>query len=189
MKYKIILIILSFFIINSYKALDSVTLSKCIDGDTARFIYNGKEEKFRFLAINTPESTDPENIEDYGIEASEYTCRELTNAKKIEIEFDPNSDKQDKYDRYLVWVFVDGELLQEKVVEKGYAEVKYTYGKYKYLDTLYKKQDYAKKNKLGIWSDTEYEIPTNNYIIILSIIGILVILIILYITKIMRLFK
>ena len=41
----------------SVNALDKVKLDKCIDGDTVHFIYKGKSNKFRFLAIDTPEST------------------------------------------------------------------------------------------------------------------------------------
>ena len=105
-----------------------VSLKKCVDGDTAWFTVNGKSIKTRFLAIDTPEST--KEKEPYGKEASNYTCETLTKAKKIEIEYDPDSDKTDKYSRHLVWVFVDGKLLQEKILAKGLAEVAYLYGDY-----------------------------------------------------------
>ena len=36
-----------------------VKFSKPVDGDTARLIYQGKEEKFRFLLIDTPETKHP----------------------------------------------------------------------------------------------------------------------------------
>ncbi len=131
-----------------------VTLNKCVDGDTARFNVNGEEKKARFLAINTPESVHPtKEVEPFGKEASEYTCNKLTNAKKITIEYDDNSDKEDKYGRILVWVFVDDQLLQKDLVSKGYAEVKYLYGNYKYTDVLEDEQEKAKSKKLRIWSD------------------------------------
>ena len=38
----------------------------------------GVYEKVRFLGINTPESTN--YVEEYGREASEYTCNKLKNA-------------------------------------------------------------------------------------------------------------
>ena len=66
------------------------------------------------MAIDTPESTI--RVDPYGKGASEFTCNLLTNAAQIQIEYDDNSDKQDKYNRKLVWVFVDGKLLQEQVV-------------------------------------------------------------------------
>ena len=63
--------------------------------------------------------------------------------------------KKDKYDRLLAWVFADNELVQEKLVSIGYAEVKYIYANYTYLDKLYKVQEAAKNKKIGIWYDYE----------------------------------
>lgn len=138
------------------------TLGKCVDGDTAHFIVNNKTIKARFLAIDTPEYSSKEK-EKYGDMASQYTCKMLTNAKIIELEYDSGSDKQDKYNRDLVWVFVDKELLQEKLVGIGYAEIKYIYGDYKYTSLLYESQTNAKNNKYGIWSDQKNEFSIENY--------------------------
>lgn len=153
-----------------------VDLKKCVDGDTAWFYYNDTEMKTRFLAINTPESTN--KIEEYGKEASEFTCNELTNAKIIELEYDDNSDKLDKYDRYLAWVFVDGELLNKKIIDNGLAEVKYLYGDYKYTDILQKAEENAKSKKLGMWSNNSGTFISNNICIII-IVGIIILCLII----------
>lgn len=130
-----------------------VTLEKCVDGDTARFVYKKSNIKARFLAIDTPESVHPtKKVEPFGKEASKYTCDMLSNAKKIVLEYDINSDKTDKYDRHLVWVFVDDVLLQEELVSNGYAKIKYVYGDYKYLDELKKEEQIAKGNRIGVWN-------------------------------------
>ena len=136
-------------------ALEKVKLDKCIDGDTASFIYKKETTKFRFLSVNAPESTS--KVEEYGPEASEYTCNELKNAKKIEIEFEENSEKKDKYDRYLVYVFVDGELLQEKLLYNGLADLKYNKNNYKYTDRLERANEHAKNELIGIYSTKEYQ--------------------------------
>ena len=131
-----------------------VKFSECVDGDTAKFIYKDEEITARFLAIDTPETVHPTKGEEpFGKEASEYTCNKLKNADEIVLEYDEDSDKKDKYDRYLVWVFVDGELLQKKLISKGYASVAYLYGDYKYTDILEEAEQTAEDNKLGIWSD------------------------------------
>lgn len=139
----------------SVSALDKVKLDKCIDGDTASFVYKNKTSKFRFIAIDTPESTT--KVEDYGPEASEYTCEQLKNAKKIEIEFEDNTSTKDKYDRYLVYVFIDGELLQEKILYNGLADLKYEKKNFKYNDRLEKAYKHAKDNLIGIYSTKEYQ--------------------------------
>lgn len=136
-----------------------VTLEKCVDGDTASFNIDGKKVKIRFLAIDTPESVHPyKEVEEYGKDASEYTCSLLTNAHTIEIEYENNLTKEDKYGRKLAWIWVDEQLIQKKLLEIGYAEVKYVYAKYTYLDELYSAQEKAKKEKRGLWYD--YSRPT-----------------------------
>lgn len=125
----------------------------CVDGDTAKFIYKDEKITARFLAIDTPETVHPTKEEEvYGKEASECTCNSLKNANEIILEFDKDSDEKDKYDRYLVWVFVDGNLLQEKLVKNGLASVAYLYGDYKYTNKLKKAEQLAEENKLGIWN-------------------------------------
>ena len=101
---------------------EEVSLSKCVDGDTAKFIINNKEETVRFLAVDTPATKHPTKGEEpYGKEASDYTCNRLKEGNKIELEYDDNSTKTDKYNRYLAWVFVDDNLLQAELVKNGLA--------------------------------------------------------------------
>lgn len=154
---KILIFVFVFFIsINICCAEEKlpVSFSGCIDGDTANVLLNGEEIKIRFLAIDTPETKHPTIGEEaFGKESSEFTCNSLKNAQKIEIEYDSNSDKTDKYTRHLVWVWVDNYLLQDELIKSGLAEVAYLYGDYKYTGTLEDHQSIAKVNKVGIWGD------------------------------------
>ena len=151
---------------------EKVKFSKCVDGDTAKFERNNKVFTLRFLAVNTPETKSPKKgVEFYGKEASKYTCDRLEKAKTIEIEYDKNSDKSDRYGRKLGWVFLDDKLLQKDLVENGYAKVEYVYGKYKYLDELKKLETIAKKEKIGLWQkETTSDKKTSNKNILDSII-------------------
>lgn len=125
-----------------------------VDGDTARFDYNGKNIKTRFLAIDTPEVSGENKIEEpYGNEARDFTTEKLKNANEIELEFDDNAGRQDNYGRYLVWVWIDGELLQDMLVQNGLAEVAYLYDDYKYTSRLQMSELKAKISKVGMWSD------------------------------------
>ncbi len=135
-----------------------VTLSSCVDGDTAKFNTTDGIKSVRFLAIDTPESTT--KIEEYGKEASEFTCNKLKSAKKIVLEFDKNSDLYDKYDRLLAWIFVDDTLLQDEIIKSGLGEVTYLYGDYKYTPLLQDHEAIAKANKLNIWSDEKSPVVT-----------------------------
>lgn len=148
-----------------------VTFASCIDGDTAKFFDQEQIIKVRFLAIDTPESTN--KVEPYGQVASDYTCQRISKAKQITLEFDPNSDLKDKYDRYLAWVFVDENLLQKEIIQKGYGQVAYLYGDYKYTAELKVAQQTAQREKLGIWQETK----SFNYRWLLLVIGLLIIII------------
>lgn len=153
-------ILYKYFIINDDKIL--IKLDKCIDGDTAAFIINNKSEKVRFLGIDAPESVHPNlDVEEFGMDASEYTCKMLKNASNIYIEYDVNSDIRDKYDRILGWIFVDNNNLSELLLSKGLAEVKYVYGDYKYISNLCSVQEKAYFNKVGIWSNDSYNYLDN----------------------------
>lgn len=133
-----------------------VLFNECVDGDTAKFIMNKKEVKVRFLGIDTPEMASSNKKEEpYAREARNYTCRKLMRSKIIELEFDKKSDKKDKYNRYLAWVFCDGDLLQEKIVLNGYAEVKYLNGDYKYASIIKNAEIKAKEKKKGIYSSVD----------------------------------
>ena len=163
MRKYLILISIFFFSIN-FTYADTVKFKRCVDGDTFKAILNKKEVTVRMLAIDTPESVKPETeVAYYGKEASEYTCNKLENARNITLEYDKNSDKFDKYDRLLAWVFIDDSLLQEELVEKGYAKVAYLYDDYKYADILKAKQELASAKNIGIWNEKAKENYEKNH--------------------------
>ncbi len=134
--------------------MQSVSFLKKVDGDTAWFVLDGEEIKVRFLAVDTPETSNSRTkAQPWSSEASDYTTTRLANASEIYLEWDDGSDRTDKYDRYLAWIWVDGSLLQAELVGQGLAEVTYIYGDYKYTDALYDIQDSAKTAGTGIWSE------------------------------------
>ena len=138
-----------------------VKYSQSTDGDTAKFEMDGEIITVRFLAVDTPESVHPtKEVQAYGVEASNFTKEKLQNAQKIELEFDNNSDKTDKYNRYLAWVWVDGELLQDLLIKEGLAKVAYLYADYKYTEQLQASEEIAKNSNIKIWQDNIEEIYT-----------------------------
>ena len=153
----VILAIIGYNFYQDHKTIEpgerfEVTLNKCVDGDTAWFEVNGKNTKVRFLYIDTPESTN--KIEAYGKEASDYTKEQLVNASTIELELNVDGDRTDKYDRLLAWVFVDGELLQEKLASEGLVEKFYDYGyNYTYKKTIIDADNEARRAKKGIYEN------------------------------------
>ncbi|PTI41765.1 DNA-binding protein [Staphylococcus succinus] len=136
-----------------------VELSSTGDGDTAKFIYDGNVQSFRFLLIDTPETKHPRlGTQPFGQESSDRTAELLNNANKIEVEFDVGQ-KQDKYNRHLAYIYVDGEMLNNILVREGLAKVSYVYPpNTRYLTELESSQEKAKSEQIGIWSvDSAFE--------------------------------
>ncbi len=121
---------------------------KIVDGDT---IYL-KNEKIRFSGIDTPEikQTCNKNNETIkcGIQAKELLINKIGNNKVKCIK-----NGLDKYNRILAECFVNNQSLSKYLVREGYA---FAYRKYstKYVQD----EDYAKKNKKGMWAMT-FEYP------------------------------
>lgn len=150
----IIFFILIIFPLTVNAERKEIEFDSCVDGDTIKAKIDGEVSTIRFLAVDTPETVHPKKKEEpYGKEASNYTCNRVKNAKKLEIEYDPGSDKLDKYKRTLGWIYVDGSLLQKELIEHGYAKVAYIYGDYLYTNELKNVEKNIKEKKIGVWSD------------------------------------
>ncbi|REG90703.1 thermonuclease family protein [Algoriphagus antarcticus] len=84
------LIVFLFGSIPSQDQTAYLEIAKFVDGDTfwVKYPY-GKEEKIRFIGMNTPESrnTGRTKIEYFGKEASE-NVRQLPTVKKVRLEYD-----------------------------------------------------------------------------------------------------
>ena len=100
-----------------------VTLTRCVDGDTARFSEDGGNTDFsvRFLGIDTPEVG--RNPEPWGRAASQFTCDRLSNAFEIVLERNTEGPLKDMYGRYLAFVWYDGRLINLELIELSYASI------------------------------------------------------------------
>ena len=117
---------------------------RVVDGDT--IVLNG--EKIRFLGIDTPELKqtclkDNEEVR-CGMIAKKLLVKKIGNNTPICI-----GEKKDFYKRTLAECFVNGESLSKFLVRRGYA-----FAYRKYSTKFIKDEDFAKANKLGMWSMT-----------------------------------
>jgi len=158
----LICIILSFVLItagcstNSTSADDTnAKVVKVVDGDTLDVEFNGKTERIRLLLVDTPETVHPSKpVEPFGPEASKFAKETLSN-QRVKLEFDVS--ERDKYGRLLAYVWIDGKMFNELLLEKGLARVAYVYPpNVKYVDPFRAIQSKAQKEELGIWSIENY---------------------------------
>ena len=132
-----------FLIFDQVKAQDL----RVVDGDTIHL--NG--EKIRFTGIDTPELKQTcikeGVIEPCGVTAKEFLIEKIDNNKVNCI-----SEGKDQYKRTLAECFVNGESLSSYLVRSGYGFAYRRYSK-KFIPD----EDYAKANKIGMWSmDFQY---------------------------------
>jgi micrococcal nuclease len=134
-----------------------VELVHPVDGDTISINYQGEEKNVRFLLVDSPETSHPRMGEQpFGREAKEYTSSIISNANKIELEFDIGPQK-DKYGRLLAYVYVDGKMLQEELLKQGLARVAYVYPpNTRYVDQFKEIQKEAQQQGIGIWQVENY---------------------------------
>ena len=121
---------------------------KIIDGDT--IVLNG--EKIRFSGIDTPELKQTcmkgEQKVFCGMFAKMLLIKKIGNETPKCI-----SEGKDAYKRTLAECFINGESLSGFLVRSGYA---FTFRKYS--KKFIKDEEFAKENKLGMWS-MEFEYP------------------------------
>ncbi|MGP4065767.1 thermonuclease family protein [Oceanobacillus sp. M65] len=137
------------------ETLEGAKVSRVVDGDTVKVIYDGKEETVRLLLVDTPETKHPSKpVQPLGPEASSF-AKERLEGKHIELEFD--GPARDKYGRLLAYIWVDGEMFNQTLLEHGLARLAYVYDPpYVHFEAYMKAQNRAKDNELGIWSREGY---------------------------------
>ena len=126
-----------------------------VDGDTIKI----DGEKIRFSGIDAPESYYKGKEQTCLRENEKISCGKLSkdfliqkiDNQKVTCEIE---SKPDRYKRKLGECFVNKKSLSRILVKNGYAFDYPQYSKGKYA----KDQEYAKNNKLGLWS-MKFEFP------------------------------
>jgi endonuclease YncB( thermonuclease family) len=121
---------------------------KITDGDTIKI--NG--EKIRFSGIDTPELS--QTCAKEGVKNScGLTAKQILIDKIVDNKVKCIKEGKDRYKRILAECFVNNESLSRYLVRSGYAFAYRKYSKKFIID-----EDYARSNKLGMWS-MEFEYP------------------------------
>jgi micrococcal nuclease len=121
-----------------------------VDGDT---ILLASGARVRLQGVNCPESVKPDwPVEPWGLEASQFTKDFLKRAhNQVRLTF--STERKDRYDRFLAFVWDGDVMLNEELVRAGLADVhtEWNYSpamKRRLLDA----QAEARKANRGIWS-------------------------------------
>ena len=140
---KCIIIILSLFFYQKIYAAELSGVPIITDGDTIKII----NKRIRLHGIDTPEKKQIciKNTKEYscGKEATDALAKKI-NGNQVVCKV---QDRLDRYKRYIGVCFVGEVNLNKWMVRNGYAIAYRRYSK-DYIED----EDYAKKNKLGLWA-------------------------------------
>ncbi len=117
------------------------------DGDTVTVLLDGRTCRARLIGIDAPEM----GQEPWGRASREHLRKLLKNGRwRVSLERD--LEQFDKYGRLLVYLWSpDGRMINEKMLEDGYAVLFTIQPNSKYADRFRKAQRLARENGRGIW--------------------------------------
>jgi len=138
----------------------TVKVTRAIDGDTIE-IEGG--QKVRYIGIDTPETVDPrKSVQCFGKEASDKN-KELVEGKDVELEKDVS--ETDKYGRLLRYVWIEDLLINEFLVQEGYAQSSTYPPDVKYQERFKEAERQAREEGKGLWGEICAVTPTPTKII------------------------
>ena len=127
---------------------------RVVDGDTIIVRLDGRDERLRYIGINTPETVKPNNpVECYG-EAAHQRNEQLVGGKDVFLAKDIS--ERDQYERLLRYVYVqtpNGTLLfvNLALVQDGYAQVSTFPPDVQHEQEFRAAQRAARAGKKGLW--------------------------------------
>lgn len=133
----------------SHESLEAkVLVERVVDGDTV-VITGG--EKVRLIGVDAPESVKPhEKPECFGMESSQY-LKELVEGKEVMLQRDVSD--RDRYGRLLRYVYLEGTLLNELLVQEGYAREKSYPPDTTQKQQLESAEEEAQRDMKGLWKE------------------------------------
>lgn len=118
-------------------------VSHVIDGDSLEIVQGGRSYQARLWGIDTPEYD-----QDFAGKAKKYT-RRMVEEKTIVF----SKKYTDRFDRVVVMAWVDGTLLNEKLVKEGLAWVHVRYCDEEICKSWRQFEQEARKKRIGIWEN------------------------------------
>lgn len=149
----------------------TVTVTRVIDGDTMEVRYdNGQTDTLRLLGVDTPETmlsrVSPDEFEgipettagrdhlfEWGERATDLAEDELA-GEQVQIVLDDESDRRGSFGRLLVYIYVNGENFNERLLSDGYARMYDS--QFSMRESFVDAEQEAQSNNVGLWN---YEAP------------------------------
>ncbi len=139
------------------EAAKSVTLLRGVDGDTAHFSVDGTDTKVRFLWVDTEEVHGPRATL-FGTTVAHTVTAWIVGAKTLHLRRQLDHIGRphlDAYGRTLALVFVDGELVQIRMVREGLSPyyTKFGCAPVPLHQALLWSEAQARDQRRGVWAE------------------------------------
>ncbi len=120
-----------------------------VDGDTIEVLLDGKQEKVRYIGIDTPEPYRDSEPACYSREATEAN-KNLVEGKEVTLVSD--KEDADKYGRLLRYVYVNDVFVNKELILNGYGEVLTIRPNTTFAEVFDAGQTDARRIGKGLWS-------------------------------------
>ena len=137
---------------------ESARVVRVVDGDTIDVELDSATVRVRYIGIDTPETVDPRRpVGCFGAEATARN-RALVEGRQVELEKDIS--ETDSFGRLLRYVYVGGQMVNEALVQEGYAQVATYPPDVKYVERFLAAQREARDANRGLWGACVEPTPT-----------------------------
>lgn len=131
------------------EGLTPAPVVRVVDGDTIEVLIDGREQRVRYIGIDTPETVDPRRpVECFGRAAGERN-RQLVEDRTVGLERDVS--ETDRFGRLLRYVWVQGVMVNAALVAEGYAAAATFPPDVKYAETFAALEAEARASGRGLW--------------------------------------
>ncbi len=131
---------------------DDATVVRVVDGDTIVARVAGRDERVRFIGIDTPETVHPQRpVECFGREAAAHTASLIGPGTAIRLVYDVA--RTDRYGRTLAYLYraEDGLFVNLALVRDGYAQVATHPPNVRHVEAFTAAQREAREAGRGLW--------------------------------------
>ena len=147
----------------------SATILYVTDGDTIKVKIDGRKESVRLIGIDAPESkhndraykqayrssTDVESIVKLGKQSKQHLLKLAPEGSLVKLEQDV--EPRDRYGRILAYVYLpDGSMVNEQMLEMGYASPLTIPPNVKYVDRLTNAAKRGRAANRGLWASSSF---------------------------------
>ncbi|SEP15787.1 micrococcal nuclease [Halogranum amylolyticum] len=154
----------------------TVTVTRVIDGDTMEVRFpNGETDTVRLLGVDTPETTlgrvSPDEFEgipdttagrdhlyNWGQKATQFADAELEGTV-VRITVDAQADRRGYYGRLLVYIYVDSENFNKRLLTDGYARMYDS--SFSQRSAFRSAESTAQRTSTGLWDFEDPSTPTD----------------------------